>query len=219
MVKRSVCFVGDDLMLGLRDPEGFGWPQRVVRAERSHGHAVVPYVLGVESDTTADIAKRWRPEAEARLAHLPASALVFCCGVHDQASDAGGVRVALPDSLNIVEEMISEAASWRAVFWIGPPPVLASGVMRAGRQDHSMIYDPVRVRGLSQGFAAIASRCGVPFLDLCDSLGPRYLAALLKGNGVVPAADGQAAIAEAVGAWKPWRGWLDHNTAPNLYFA
>ena len=83
MVKRSVCFVGDDLMLGLRDPEGFGWPQRVVRAERSHGHAVVPYVLGVESDTTAAIAKRWRSEAEARLAHLPASALVFCCGVHD----------------------------------------------------------------------------------------------------------------------------------------
>lgn len=219
MAKRSVCFVGDELMLGLRDPEGFGWPQRLTRAERDHGHAIVNYVLGVEGDTTRDVARRWRAEAEVRLAGLPAAALVFCFGVNDQASDAGGVRVALPDSLYAAEAMVADAASWRAAFWVGPPPVLASGILQAGRQGQSLIYDPVRVRGLSQGFAAAAARCGVPYLDLCGVLGERYARALAQGNGVVPAADGQAAIADAVGAWKPWRDWLDKNTAPNLYFA
>ncbi len=219
MAKRSVCFVGDELMLGLRDPDGFGWPQRLARAERHHGHAIVPYVLGVEGDTTSDVARRWRAEAEARLAALPAAGLVFCFGINDQASDPGGVRVALPESLYAAERVVSEAASWRAAFWVGPPPVLASGILQAGRQGHTLIYDPVRVRGLSAGFAAAAARSGVPYLDLCEALGERYARALAHGNGVVPAADGQAAMAEAIEAWKPWRDWLDRDTAPNLYFA
>lgn len=221
MTKRSVGFFGDELLLGLRDPEGFGWPQRLTRAERGHGHALVPYVLGVEGDTTLDVAARWRGESEARLAGLPSSTLVFCVGVNDQASTSDGVRVSLPDCLYAAETMIADAASWRAVFWIGPPPVLATAVPHPARANQTIGYDPVRVRGLSQGFAAIAARCGVPYLDLCTLLDatPAYAKALAKGTGVLPDADGQILIANAIETWQPWRDWLDKSTAPNLYFA
>jgi lysophospholipase L1-like esterase len=220
MTKRSVVFFGDELMLGLRDPEGFGWPQRLTRAERGHGHALVPYILGVEGDTTLDVAARWRSESEARIASLPAATLVVCTGVNDQASSADGVRVPLPDSLYAAEGMISEAASWRAVFWVGPPPVLPSSVPHPGRANHTIDYDPVRVRGLSQGFAAIAARCGVPYLDLCDLLDTAdYDDALVNGTGVLPDSAGQGLIAAAIESWKPWRDWLDKSTSPNLYFA
>lgn len=221
MAKRSVGFFGDELMLGLRDPEGFGWPQRLTRAERAHGHAIVPYILGVEGDTTLDVAARWRNEAEARISMLPAATLVFCLGVNDQASGADGVRVPLPDSLYAAEKMVAEAASWRAVFWIGPPPVLSTELPHPGRVGQIVAFDPVRVRGLSQGFAAIAAQCGVPYLDLCDILGRTgaYAEALSTGTGVLPGADGQALIASAIETWKPWRDWFDKSTSPNLYFA
>ena len=133
MAKHSVCFVGDEMMLGLRDPDGFGWPQRLVRAERAKGHALVHYVLGIESSTTADVARRWRVEAEARLSSLPMSAVVFCFGLNDQASGGDGVRMPLPETLYLAECIISEAASWRAVFWVGPPPTRAQGISVAGR--------------------------------------------------------------------------------------
>ncbi|WP_337996844.1 GDSL-type esterase/lipase family protein [Oleispirillum naphthae] len=220
MAKHSVCFIGDETLLGLRDPEGFGWPQRLTRAERDAGHAVIAYGLGVEADTTADVARRWRAEAEARLSTLPASALVFCFGLNDQAADGDGVRVPLPETLYLAEAVIAEAASWRACFWIGPPPVVSGGVSVPGRQGRPLFYDPVRLRGLSQGFAAIAARCGVPFLDLCGALSAdaRYAGALRSGNGVIPAGDGQAVIAAAAGAWAPWRDWLDNGRATNLHF-
>ncbi len=221
MAKHSVCFVGDEMMLGLRDPDGFGWPHRLTRRERDAGHALVPYVLAVEGNTTADIARRWRSEAEARLSGLPMSALVFCFGLNDQAAGGDGVRVFLPETLYLAECVISEAASWRAVFWIGPPPVRGGGASLSGRLGHSLFYDPVRVRGLTQGFAAIAARCGVAFFDLCAALegSSRYGKALRAGNGIVPAADGQAAIAESLAGWSAWRDWLDKGASPNLCFA
>lgn len=221
MVKRSVCFVGDELMLGLRDPDGFGWPQRLTRAERAHGHALVPYVLGIEGDTTLDVAARWRSETEARLSALPSAALVFCFGTNDTASGIDGVRVSLPDSLYAAEEMLSAAAAWRASFWIGPPPVRNVSLPHPGRYGQTVEYDAVRARGLSQAFAAIAARCGVPYLDLCGvfETGGAYGAALAKGNGMLPDGEGQALVSGVVGAWQPWRDWLDKGTAPNLYFA
>lgn len=221
MAKHSVCFIGDETLLGLRDPEGFGWPQRLTRAERDKGHAVITYGLGVEADTTADVARRWRAEAEARLAVLPASALVFCFGLNDQASGGDGVRVPLPETLYLAETVIAEAAAWRSCFWIGPPPVSAGGVSVPGRQGKPLFYDPVRLRGLAQGFAAIAARCGVPFLNLCDALSgdARYAQALRGGNGIIPEGNGQALIAAAVGRWTPWRDWLDNGRATNIYFS
>ena len=79
----------------------------------------------------------------------------------------------------------------------------------------------MRVRGLTQGFAAIAARCGVAFLDLCAALdgNTRYAKALSAGNGVIPGADGQTVIAERLGAWLAWRDWLDKGTTLNLCFA
>lgn len=220
MAKHSVCFIGDDAMLGLRDPEGFGWPMRLTRAERDQGHAIVPYVLAVEDDTTRNIAARWRAECEARLAGLPAAAVVFGFGLNDLAADVDGVRVPLPETLYLAEKIISEAAAWRATFWIGPPPVTPGGSGR-GRQGQTLDYDPIRIRALTQGFAAIAARHGVPFFDLFAGLDKnrRYAAALRDGNGVLPVASGQALIAEQIGEWLHWRDWLDRNTHPTAYAA
>jgi len=218
MGKHSVCFFGDETLLGLNDPEGNGWGQRVVRAERGNGHVLVPYILAVEGDTTAKIASRWGQEANARLTGLPASAIVFCFGLHDQATHLDDVQIPIQETLDLAEAMVTEASAWRTVFWVGPPPVRGSNIPMLGRSQQPLVYDNVRLRVLTQSFANIAAHNGVPYLDLCSGLDGqrRYTNALVKSNGVLPGEDGHAMIAEMLQSWMPWRDWLDRGISANL---
>ncbi len=204
-------------MLGLSDPDGCGWVHRLARIERDHGHFLVPYVQAVEEETTASLSSHWQDEARNRLSGLPASALLFCFGLHDQAADQGDLQVSLQDSLHFAEAIITEAIAWRTVFWLGPPP-LACGTRGQHRNGRTLLYDQVRVHALSQAFAGIAQRVGVPFLDLSTALhaSSRYMRAVRDGRGVAPNSDGHDMLAEAVSVWKPWREWLDQGISPNF---
>jgi len=218
MTKHSVCFFGDEVLLGLHDAEGDGWARRLAKAERQNGHLLVPYVMAVEGETTASVAERWEKEARSRLTGLPASAIVFCFGLHDQATLDQDIQVPIFETLSFAETILKQATEWRTVFWVGPPPVARGGGLLQGRHRAALEYDQLRLRALSQGFAEIAERCGVPYLDLCASLhgNLNYMHSLHNGQGVLPDDFGQALITENLQKWKPWRQWLDQGISPNF---
>jgi lysophospholipase L1-like esterase len=59
-----ICFFGDSIVNGTGDPDCLGWVGRVCGAARKSGVDLTSYNLGIRRDTSADILRRWRREAE-----------------------------------------------------------------------------------------------------------------------------------------------------------
>jgi lysophospholipase L1-like esterase len=202
------CFFGDSLTIGDSDAEGLSWPGRLCRGRLRQGtRSVTAYNLGVNGDTALDVAARWRREAEARSRDGGPGALVFCFGVNDACVIVGrGPQVPLERSRAAAEDVMREAKGLAPVLWLGPPPVderinpLIEGGLTWEMRNAAMA-------DYGRAYAAIAARLGIPFLDLVGPLAAdaRYRAALAAGDGLHPAADGYARIAEIVGGWSAWR--------------
>src|ERR1700678_3006296 len=85
-----ICFFGDCFVNGTGDDDALGWPGRVIATLRRNGLDITHYNLGVRRDTSADIAGRWRPEAERRFQTDGPKRLTFSFGTNDCASDDHG---------------------------------------------------------------------------------------------------------------------------------
>lgn len=207
---KKICFFGDGLAFGVGDADQGGWPARLWRREAERVHDLQVYNLAVPTQTSADIAARWRAEAEPRLTGVARSGLVFCFGLSDMADlDDQGIRIPLFDTLAWAEKIMAEARTWRPVLWVGPAPMLRSAEPReeGGRW---VAYSPARLAALNEAFRALAGELGVPYLDLCAVLGDNkaYRRALIDGDGVHPTADGHALVAEVVAEWSAWGDWF-----------
>jgi acyl-CoA thioesterase-1 len=208
-----ICFVGDSITQGTADKDYLGWPGRVCAAERARGHDLTCYNLGVRADTSADIARRWRAECEARLPAHVTGALVFAFGVNDSAieNDSAHPRVPLPDALATARAVLGAAKVWKRTLWVGPAPVEES--RQPLRPAPTIAYDfrNRRIADYNRAFAALAAELGLAYLDLFTPLGAdaRWARAAGGGDGVHPPAEGYALIAERVAAWPAWRSWLD----------
>lgn len=75
-----LCFFGDSFVNGTGDDDCLGWVGRLCAAERRVGRDLTVYNLGVRRDTSDDILRRWRREAEARLPPGCGGRLVFSFG-------------------------------------------------------------------------------------------------------------------------------------------
>jgi lysophospholipase L1-like esterase len=194
---RRVLFFGDSFVAGVGDPTGLGWVGRVVAASHEAGSPLTAYNLGVRRDTSADVAARWRAEAQARMRDAAASyGVVFGLGVNDTTEEDGRLRVAPGLAVDNLGRMIDGARAIDLdVLVVGPPP--------AGEpaQDD-------RVRDLSLRFADLAAQRGVPLVEtfeaLCTSRAwAREAAANDRSH---PGAGGYAALAGIVldGGWLRW---------------
>jgi len=212
MTALLICCVGDSITLGTGDAHYLGWPGRVSAAEAARGHDLSLYNLGVRGDTSFMIAERWRAECAARLPDEYPGALIFAFGVNDTAAEEGiGLRVDYERSLVIAREIIVAAAKWKKTMWLAPAPLSdrhgslpsPTGVQRRFRD--------ARVRRLSAAYAAIADELGVSYLDLHGFLvdDARWRQAVASGDGIHPAADGYALMADLIGRWDAWRKWMD----------
>ncbi|HSE77201.1 MAG TPA: GDSL-type esterase/lipase family protein [Alphaproteobacteria bacterium] len=212
MTTLRICFVGDSITLGTGDSRYLGWPGRVCAAEAAHGHDLSLYNLGVRGDTSVMIAERWRAECAARLPDGYPGALVFAFGVNDTAEEDGsGLRVAVDRSLSAARAIMTAAAKWRKTLWLGPAPLSDEHASLPSPTGIQRSFRDARVRQLSNAYAAIATDLAVPYLDLHERLQreARWSQALAAGDGVHPAADGYALVAELVGNWSAWRTWID----------
>jgi lysophospholipase L1-like esterase len=202
-----ICFFGDSLTIGDSDSEGLSWPGRLCRPLRAGQRGVTCYNLGINGDTARDIARRWEAEAVARARDGGPGALVFCFGVNDASTIVGrGPQVPLAESRKCAEAILVAAQRMAPPLLIAPPPIDERvNPMVEGEITWDMRNATIQAYG--EAYAEIATRLGVPWLDIHTPLltDARYQAALAAVDGVHPAADGCARIAELVAAWPEWQ--------------
>ena len=207
-----ICFVGDSLTNGTLDADFLGWPGRLAASERLLGHELTVYNLGVRAETSRQVAAGWHAECEARLPEPYPGALVFAFGVNDMVEEPGlGVSVPQDEALAIARATMAEASAWKPTLWVGPGPADMAQQPFSPGPGISYSFDNERTAALSAGYGAIAQELGIPYLDLFTPLSSsdRWAAALEEGDGIHPAGDGYALLAELVGTWRAWRAWLD----------
>jgi len=202
--ERIFCF-GDSITLGCNDSTGLGWPGRLCRDLMHNERSVAAYNLGVNGDTSADIAARWRSEAEARSRNAP-GLMLFAFGFNDSAKpDAGEVQVDLAASIANATSVLTEARSVSEVLWVGPTPLDESV---NPMQTEFACWD-MRNRDIArydEAYTDLAHEIGVDYLRLFPEFlhSKRYQAALQAGDKVHPGDDGYAMIAEAIASWDKW---------------
>ena len=201
---RIFCF-GDSITLGCNDSTGLGWPGRLCRNLTCNEHSVAAYNLGVNGDTSQDIAARWRTESAARSRNAP-GLMLFAFGFNDAArADGGDVQVDLAASIANASNLLTEAKSVSEVLWIGPTPLDESV---NPMQTEFACWD-MRNRDIERydaAYAELAVEIGIDYLQLFPEflVSPRYQAALVAGDKVHPGDDGYAMIAERIAGWDKW---------------
>ena len=188
-----ICFIGDSYVNGTSDPECLGWAGRVAVAARRKGYSLTYYNLGVRRETSADIAKRWQREVQARFSSSCTPFVVFALGANDTTLEDGQLRVAEARSVETVREMLRTAKQYYAVVMIGPPP-------SADAEQN------LRTRHLSFLFAEVAKSEEVPFLSVFDQLAADtiWMSEVHTGDGAHPDAAGYARLAALVESWPDW---------------
>jgi len=192
-----ICFIGDSFVSGAFDSECLGWAGRISAAARTRGHDVSPYNLGIRGETSRQIARRWRAEAEARQSPQQEGRLVFEFGVNDVREVNGKRQLEASQSLTIAAEMLGDAARWKPTLMIGPPP---------GCDDARN----TRVQDLTDQLAKLCGELGVPYFDSYAALigSSVWLPSCNAVDGTHPDAAGYAGWADAIDSWPAWRDWL-----------
>jgi acyl-CoA thioesterase I len=192
-----ICFFGDSIVNGTGDPDCLGWVGRVCAAARQQGVDVTSYNLGVRRDTSTDILRRWRQEADTRLPSWNSRRLVFSFGVNDCISENGGCRVQLFHTVSNAQAILAAAVAYAPTVMIGPAPISETDVNN-------------RVRELIPALSAACHEHGVPFLDVFDRLksSSAWMREVAQGDGAHPGQQGYEELASLVNGWPDWRAWL-----------
>src|SRR5258708_40154355 len=117
-----ICFIGDSFVSGAYDEECLGWVGRISADARRRGHDLSPYNLGIRGETSVQIAKRWRAEAESRQSPQQEGRLVFEVGVNDVREENGKRQLEAAQSLAAARHILAAASPWKPTLMIGPPP-------------------------------------------------------------------------------------------------
>jgi lysophospholipase L1-like esterase len=201
---RIFC-LGDSITLGCNDSLGLGWPGRLGRDLRHNGRSLAMYNLGINGDTSLDIARRWRNEVDAR-SRDAAGLILFAFGFNDASRPANGeLQVELEASIGAARQLLQEAKAVSEVLWIGPTPLDESVNPLQTEFDTWTMYN-AEIACYDSAYTQLAEEIGIDYLRLFPAFvnSPRYLAALNAGDKVHPGDDGYAMIAEAIGAWDGW---------------
>ena len=212
MTELRICFVGDSITAGTGDDSCLGWAGRLCAAERRRGHDISPYNLGIRGDTSEMVAARWRAECAARLPEPHPAALVFAFGINDTAREADGrLRVEHDRSIATARAILAAAKTWKPVLMIGPTPILRESLTLALNPGQPRELRDARIAATSAAYAAVCATLDVPYLDLFVPLGAdaRFAASIAAGDGIHPADDGYAVMAEVIERWPAWRKWFD----------
>ena len=188
-----ICFIGDSMVQGTGDPACLGWPGRVSAAGWRRGYAITAHNLGIRGATSADVAVRWRAEAQARLPAHSSNYLVFSFGANDMTAEGDRLRVPMAQSLAHFERVVAEAQALHPTCVLGPFPVGDAA------QDG-------RILDLCGCYAERASALGVPYLPIAALLMDQraWLEDVAASDGCHPGAAGYQLVADEVCAWPAW---------------
>jgi acyl-CoA thioesterase I len=188
-----ICFFGDSLINGTGDPDCLGWVGRVCAAARQKGTDVTCYNLGIRRDTSADILRRWRREADIRLPAEIARRLVFSFGANDCIFESSSRRVQLHQTVSNAKAILAAAVAFAPTVMIGPAPISEAGVND-------------RIQELVPALGATCDELGVPFLDVFNQLksSATWMQEVTQGDGAHPGRQGYEELALLIDRWRAW---------------
>lgn len=191
-----ICFFGDSFLNGTLDETYLGWPGRVCA---SLPQQVTHYNLGIRRNTSQDIEARWQDEAARRWQPGTESRLVFAFGANDCSLENGLPRVSINESVRSAWTILTRAKHTGPVLFMGPPAM--------EQEDRATAF--ARLEALSQRYAELARELTVPYLDLFALTRDHEVwhAAVKRGDGAHPDAEGYALLAKLVSEWNAWRAW------------
>jgi lysophospholipase L1-like esterase len=197
MANIRISFIGDSLITGTGDPDFLGWPGRLSKASATRGHEVTCYNLGIRKDSSADILRRWRAEAEARIAKAEDNRLIFQFGVNDTKDKAGKLIIEPNQAVGQARDILSAAKELLPVLMVGPPPI----------EDDTRNE---RIVDLSVRLSTLCGELEIPYFDSFNGLRKTnvWSNAQRAGDGVHPIAAGYQIWAELIEAWHAWRAWV-----------
>jgi len=197
MAQMRICFIGDSFVSGAFDDECMGWVGRISASARRRKHDVSPYNLGVRGETSIQIARRWRAEAEMRQSPQQEGRLVFEFGVNDTREVNGKRQMEAAQSLGAAREILSASVAWKPTLMIGPPP--------GGDSARNL-----RVKELSEAMAGLCGELRLPYFDSFTPLAvsPTFIPSTKAVDGTHPNAAGYAEWARLIDEWPAWREWL-----------
>jgi len=182
---------GDSFVAGAGDPDHQGWLGRALAGRPE----VTAYNHGVRGDTSADVARRWPAEAQARLTDAEPCRIVFSFGRNDaNAAEGGGARLSPAESLKTANLLLTQGLRLAPVLMVGPPPA----------------HEPAlaaRLEGLNEAFKTLCARQRVPYIDVLRPLAVSgtWLAEARAGDGAHPRAGGYQLMADLIAAHPAWR--------------
>lgn len=181
---------GDSFVAGVGDPAHLGWVGRALAGRRG----ITLYNLGVRRETSADVAERWRREAEPRLTGAEPHGIVFSFGANDVQLEAGAPRVPPARALLNARSVLTEAAGLCPVLLVGPPPLSEPAAA-------------ARLEALNENLKLLAARLRTPFIDVFRPLAADglWLAEAAAGDGAHPGAAGYQRMADLIAAHPAWR--------------
>lgn len=190
-----VLFFGDSHTVGVGDPSGLGWVGRIVAASYADGISLVPYNLGVRGETSGDVLRRWRDEADVRTSELETN-VVFAVGANDTTEEDGSLRMRTTESTEALATLLeqSEAAGLPALV-VGPAPV------GDREQMERIVY-------LSARFEEVCDQARVPFVSVAAPLSQSqvWIDEIAASDEAHPGAAGYEELARIVleSGWLKW---------------
>lgn len=188
--------LGDLLVSPSGDARGLGWLGRVLSRSFTEEQNLEVMVLPVPNETTAQLAERWWPEVERRIAGAEEVRLVVALGNTDPAAGISLSR----SRLNLATILDEAKKRHLEPFVVGPVP------SRFAEQNPEIEH-------LAWGFEDVASRRQIPFVDCFKPLVEHegWQSEMADSSNGVPGQVGHGLIAWLVlnRGWNEWLGFQE----------
>ncbi len=212
---KILCF-GDSITYGAWDPEG-GWVTRLrkqidaICMESKLSKFFLTYNLGVSSDTSESLLKRFDGEVLARMIEEGEPIIIFSIGTNDSVryTDTHEAWVSEDIFAKNIEELIKRAVRYTSrILFLGSIPVNEAKT-NPYLNDSTIESNNADIKKYDNIIAEKCQKSGVEFIPIFKSLVKTSFAEMLYEDGVHPNETGHAFLAAKVWEYINAEGWLE----------